>query len=132
MSEQIKETQQINPPLAEGKKRFRLQFDIEYPGTNHPVTDTNSATIPDMSLTVRQLLENHARTGSTGAVENTPIFFDMEIPTINDLTDVNEYKKQLQNRLNDVDKWINHDLKEAEAKRQNPPTDESGQTSIPE
>ena len=65
--------------------------------------DKTSETVPDMSITVRQLLENHSR-GKESTVEvRKPLYFEVPIPTINDITDVNAYREQLNQALKKTD-----------------------------
>ena len=73
--------------------------------------DDSSTTVPDMHLTVRQLLENHTR-GIDGNVNvQQPLYFDTEIPTIRDVTDVDAYKASLMERMKQVDKWVQEQQK---------------------
>lgn len=98
-------TKKITP-----SKRFRVQFDFDYTPVKGKTMSDEIKTIPDMTLTVRQLIQNHTR-GIDGVVkEQQPIYFDMEIPTIKDLTDVTEYREILQERLIQADQFIKDDL----------------------
>lgn len=104
----------------ETQRRYRIQFDIGYRGAKGKTIDSNSLTQPDMSLTIRQLLEDHTR-GKTNEVQiRQPLYFDMEIPQINDITDVDNFRQQLEDQLKNVNQFIETDKKkqrdEAEAK----------------
>ncbi len=101
------------------KQRIQLQFDIEYGGVIGATSEEASQTVPDMSLTVRQLLQNHTRGKDGTAMVREPLYFETELPTLNDITDVERYREQLNERLQQADEFIKDDLKKAkEAKVQ--------------
>ncbi len=104
--------------ITEHKKRNRIQvqFDIEYGGTKGVEVKGTSDTVPDLNLTVRQLLQNHTRDNGSVKVSE-PIYFDQEIPTITDITDVQDYKDQLEQRLKHVNNFIVNDKEKADQKR---------------
>ncbi len=86
------------------KTKIRKQFTskpYDFPGE---VNNSPSMTIPDMTLGVKQLLLNHTRGIHSDVGYNEPMYFDQEIPIINDLTDLDDYRQDLKNRekaLND-------------------------------
>lgn len=99
------------------KKRFiRLQFDIQYAGHPGKEMDPNSATVPDMHMTVKQLLENHSRGIDSKVEVRQPIYFETEIPTITDITDVGNYRESLENRLKEVNNFIAKEREEKQFK----------------
>lgn len=99
-------------------KRFSVQFDIFYGGSPGKNMDPESLTVPDMNLTIRQLMENHTRgKGNTVAVKQ-PVYFDYTIPQIKDITDIHEFKKQLEDQLNNVEEFIQNDLKKGADKKE--------------
>lgn len=100
--------------FQEGKK-FRIQFDFEYKGTSDEVNSLPSETIPDMALTVRQLLENHVRGIDNKIVARNPLYFESEIPVLNDLTDLETYKESLKRRLDEVKTAIEAEKQEADS-----------------
>ena len=51
-----KTTEEVKP-----NSRFRVQFDFEYKGDPGKLMSSEIKTVPDMTLTVRQLLSNHTR-----------------------------------------------------------------------
>jgi hypothetical protein len=51
--------------------------------------------IPDMSLGIKQLLQNHTRGIHSDIHVNQPQFFDTEIPNFHDITDREHYREQL-------------------------------------
>lgn len=138
---EVQTAKDLNPPEPDPEqpmKRFRVQFDFTYTGLdNLDMTSGESETVPDMNLTVRQLLENHTR-GIDGNVQaKTPHYFETEVPTFKDLTDVDEYKEHLQHQLTQVEQFIEDERKQQEeAERQRtdedvPKDPETGQTEIP-
>ena len=73
--------------------------------------------MPDLNLTVRQLLQNHTR-GKTSEIEvREPVYFEQEIPTIRDITDVEKYKEQLERRLDEVNEFIKNDVENAQEEK---------------
>ncbi len=81
------------------RRTLKVQFDIGMPVYKGKVMDPKSETHPDMHLTVRQLLENHTR-GADGQVHvRQPLYFDTEVPTFQDITQVEEYKQHLMDKL---------------------------------
>lgn len=90
--------------MGDGRSRLRVQFDITYKGHKGKDQIGESMTEPDMTLRLGQLLEQHSR--GRDIPMKTPLFFDTEIPTFSDLTDVDRYREQLQRRLDETDKFI--------------------------
>lgn len=90
-------------------KRIRVQFDIDYSGSLGKTMDGKSQTIPDLNLTVTQLIQNHVRGASGNVQAYEPLYFETEIPTINDITDVDRYRQELQERLNQVNEFIKNE-----------------------
>tara|TARA_B110000483_G_C18198178_1_gene543991 strand:- start:2554 stop:3030 length:477 start_codon:yes stop_codon:yes gene_type:complete len=104
-----------NPQKGSLKRnRIQVQFDIEYGGTPGTNPKGKSDTVPDLNLTVRQLLQNHTRGEGSEVKVSEPIYFDQEIPTITDITDVEEYKEQLKDRLDQVNQFIVADKEKAD------------------
>ncbi len=91
---------------TEKNQKFQIQFDFDYKGNKGKEVNPESNTQPEMTLTVRQLLVNHTRGIDSKTQVKTPLYFDMEIPTINDITDVTEYRQALQERLEATEKFI--------------------------
>jgi hypothetical protein len=124
MEKVAKEVKSVSNTLGEDnaqenitKRKFRVQFDIDYTGHTPPDQDPNSQTMPDMHMTVTQLLENHSR-GIDGKVEvRQPLYFETEIPSLRDITDVEEYKEGLQMRLDKINEYIAHEKAQIDAER---------------
>jgi len=71
----------------------------EIPPTFKGHTNTMpSMTVPDMTLTVKQLLHNHTRGIHSDVSHNEPMYFDSEIPIIDDITDLIAYREDLKAR----------------------------------
>lgn len=109
-----------NDDLKPGEKRtlFNVNFAIGYKGTPGKKINGQSMTVPDMSLTVRQLLENHTRLMNGDVSVNKGGYFDFEIPNFNDLTDVDSWKDWLKRETARVNEWIIKDKENAEFERQ--------------
>lgn len=95
-----------NPKIPNKRNRIQVQFDIEYGGTTGKTSNGKSDTVPDLNLTVRQLIQNHTRGHGNEVKVSEPIYFDQEIPTITDITDVDTYKEQLEERLKQVNQFV--------------------------
>ena len=114
----------MNKPTAIEKRidqqlgRFRIQFDFDYTGAEHRQMSDEVVTQPDMSLTVRQLLENHTRGLDSNVQHKEPLYFDVPVPVITDITDVYEYRQSLEKRIAQVQDFIQQELDEEEQKKQ--------------
>lgn len=105
----------VNQDKPRPPRRFQIQFDIEYGGTQNEVSG-KSQTVPDMNLTVRQLLNNHTRGLSNDRHMKDPLYFDIQIPKITDITDVESYRDHLEHQMSEVNTFI--EKEEAETIRQ--------------
>lgn len=104
----------------DGSTRFRIQFDVNYKGHPGKTPVGESETVPDMTLTLGTLLERHSRGQNVPTKE--PIYFETEVPTFNDFTDVERYSEQLERRSKEVKEFIKNELEaskkaEKEAKK---------------
>jgi len=70
-------------------------------------------TLPDQTLTIRNLLDNHTRGIPLGVNTRVGEYFDTEIPRFDDLTDMIEYKAQLMEKNKEINKLIREEKKEA-------------------
>lgn len=102
--ESVKEQENTSPS-------FQVQFDITYGNGTYVTKSGESLTVPDMNLTVRQLLNNHSRGLTNDQHLKEPIYFDFKIPKIKDIVDVKEYRDYLKQHTKDVEDF----LKKAEA-----------------
>lgn len=90
--------------MKDGRTRLRVQFDITYKGSAGSKVEGESLTEPDMTLRLGQLLERHSRGRNIPMKE--PLYFDTEIPTFSDMTDVERYRDQLQRRLEETQEFL--------------------------
>lgn len=90
-----------------------------------------SKTIPDMTLSMRQLLDNHTR-GVASAVKHYDgqYFEDQEIPIFDDLTDALEYRKEIDLQVKELEKRIKAD-KKAAAERKKPKDSPPSENPVP-
>lgn len=132
MSKKKNEVEEINPEdlhqnfsnkLKSGdhgeetvKRKIKVQFDIEYGGHPGKEMDGVSMTQPDLNITVRQLLENHTR-GNSGEINvRQPMYWDTEIPTLNDLADMEAYQEHLARNMASLKENIKAERFERESK----------------
>lgn len=94
--------------------RIRVQFDIHYKGTKGRKINGKSMTVPDMSITVRQMLERHTR-GLPIPKGREPMYFDLEVPVFHDLTDVDAFKERMQSQMKVVQDFIDKDVEKMES-----------------
>lgn len=100
MKEKEKE-EKFKPEIV---KRFRIQFDFAQ--SSGKESDGSSITVPDMHLTVQQLLEDYTR-GRNGKVSvRKPLYLETLIPRIEDITDVEKYREHLANEKQKVEEWL--------------------------
>lgn len=97
------------PDRKDGTRRFRVQFDISW---KHPgVTPEGvSETVPDLTMSLGTLLERHSRGQAVPYQE--PVYFETEVPTFNDITDVDRYYEQLKNRTQEVGQFLQEELED--------------------
>lgn len=104
-----------NPATELTEQVMRIQFDISYNGSKGKTMDGKSKTMPDMNLTVRQLLLNHSRGNDSKVKTQVPLYFDMEIPTLRDITDVQLFKTNLEESLEQTKAFIKADKEKVAA-----------------
>jgi hypothetical protein len=96
--------------------RFKTQFNPNYNGIEGSIQDSISQTVPDMSLTIRELVANHSRGIIPEINQPNPEYFDTEIPTIRDLTDLDALRDANKAWKDEIDQEIKQiELKAAEA-----------------
>lgn len=106
------------------KPRFQVQFDLSYDGAPGIEPKGESQTEPDMNLTVRQLLVNYSRGYNSEHLEKTPLYLDIKIPQIKDITDVQVYKQKLIEQVESINQFLEEEAREKEAAeklKNNPP-----------
>lgn len=98
-------------------QKFRHQFAPDYEGTPGEVITLESMTVPDETLTVRQLLINHSRgIGIPGAKQGV-FTGDIVAPVPKDLVDEKERVEALKTQLEETTENAKRELEEAEQKR---------------
>lgn len=99
------------------RKKFKVQFDIDYAPKVGKTENGGKVTVPEMHLTVRQLVENYTRGVDSGEVNmKTPFYYETYIPTFKDITDVQAHRDYLTEQAELADKWLkeNHPQEEGE------------------
>lgn len=106
------------------RKRFQIQFDFDYVPSSGKTMSNENIVVPDLNLTVRQLLQNHTRGINGGENVRQPLYFDFPIPNVRDITDVMEYKKFLNERMEQVNQFMK-EMEEEDTKTEEeaPPTE---------
>lgn len=74
------------------------QFQNTPPTFKGETNNSPSMTVPDMTLTVKQLLHNHSRGIHSDVSHNEPMYFDHEIPNIDDITDLVAFRNDIKAR----------------------------------
>lgn len=100
-------------------KAFRRQFQKNQSGAQGEVNNSPSQTVPDQTITLKQLLVNHTR----GIPSNTPHieghYTGTEIPVILDLNDMQRLRDDLAEKQKELDEkiFIEKELKAEELKK---------------
>ena len=98
--------------------KFRRQFNPDYQGSPFQNVPGESQTVPDMGITVRQLMINHTRGIGSDSLERQPHYYgDLEVPQVKDLTDLEVNAEKLRQK----DRELADKIKaEKEAKKPKP------------
>jgi hypothetical protein len=67
-----------------------------------------------MSLTVKELLQNHSRGIHSDISNNEGQYFETEIPRFNDITEAIQHKQNLLNQIDEITEVIKEDQKRDE------------------
>jgi hypothetical protein len=114
--------------------RFKTQFNPNYNGIEGSVQDPISLTVPDMSLTIRELVANHSRGIIPEINQPNPEYFETEIPTIRDLTDLDALREANKAWKDEIDQEIKETqekaAKAAQIKDELPTTDTTKETPL--
>lgn len=78
--------------------RLRKQFSETPYNFPKEINTKPSLTVPDLTLTIKQLLTNHSRGITSDVGHNEPMYFDSEIPIIDDITDLVAFRNDLKLR----------------------------------
>lgn len=95
---------------------FRTQFNSKYEPNRGSKNNQESQTRPDMSLSVRQIMQNHTRGIGLGVNVNEGIYSESDIPVFDDLTDMIEHKEHLEEQAKILKKEIADEKKKAQEK----------------
>lgn len=96
--------------------KFRTQFEEDYQGSPGKIMDDSTQTVPDMGLSLQQLLINHSRgLPSPVNVLEGQYFEDLEIPQVEDLTDLKFARQELKRQEEVLRARVKDELKEPEA-----------------
>jgi len=76
-----------------------------------------SQTRPDMSLTVKELLINHSRGIHSDVKQYEGQYFDTEIPRIDDITDLVQHKKDLEEFQKQLKEDVEKETKDIKKKK---------------
>ena len=91
------------------KARFKTQFNPTYKGTPQPEKIGKSMTVPDMSMSIRELYKNQVR--QTVNANDAQYFEDEIIPNFQDLTDEAEYR---QEKIKEIEETLDKAQRETE------------------
>jgi len=97
--------------------KLNKQFTKAYNGTQGKTMDQSIHTQPDMTLSIRDLLDRHSRGLPLTTNERKGEYFDTEIPHFDDLIDMLEYKKQLMERNTSINNIIKDEKNAAKQKQ---------------
>ena len=90
------------------KTQFSTNYNYESTGKNKDMG--KSMTLPDQNLTIKELLDRHSRGVSLGAPDLQGEYFDTEVPRFSDLTEMLEYKKDLEQKRKELTEQINAEI----------------------
>lgn len=109
---------------------LRKQFTAGYEGTPGPSPDQTLVTQPDMTMSIRDLLDRHSRGLPLTTNERQGEYFDTEIPRFYDLTDMLKYKQELMEKNKSINKIIKDEKQAAkQLKEENLKKEKDLQTS---
>ncbi len=83
-------------------KTIRTQFNKNYLGEKGEINTGEKITVPDQSLSIRELYSNHSRGLPSTISELKGEYFDGDVPDIQDLNDINTYREQFKQHEKEV------------------------------
>lgn len=100
-------------------QRFRTQFDPSYKGSTGIKIKGKSQTLPDLNMSVQQLMQNHTRGMEIPQAKDEYYEEDLggEVPSIVDLVDLEEMKEENLRKQKELENTIKKEKDEFEAKR---------------
>lgn len=78
--------------------------------------DYESATVPDLNMSVGELLKRHSRGG--GLPVRDPKYFGVELPRLKDLTEVQEWKISMRERMKEIEQLAKQEIDEKNRERE--------------
>lgn len=100
------------------KNKVTTQFQEGYKGTVGEKNSMDSMTRPDLALSIKQLLVNHTRNiASNIGIYDPKYYEDVELPVIQDLNDLVDNRKLLEDKLKIVKNEI-EELRETKRKQE--------------
>lgn len=114
MKEKEPNVAKIKIKEGESLSRFRVQFTFDIPEGKK--MDPKGLTVPDMAISVQQLLQNFTR-HQDKVTQREPMYFDTQVPVIRDLTDVASYGELLKQRAKEVNEYLKNHAEELEAEK---------------
>jgi len=103
--------------------KFKTQFNSSYQGDPGSEQSSETQTVPDMGISLKQLLLNHSRGLPSNVAMREGHYFDSEIPQIDDLTDLQDARRNLELRQKRLEDSLPADLDSPDTNI--PPKDES-------
>mgnify|MGYP000692385051 CR=1 FL=1 len=102
------------------KLRTSANYDFRDDENQHIIDYGPSKTVPDQNLTVKNLMERHTRGIGTGVTEREPIYLPdhLEVKRPQDLTEILEYKEELEQEAKRIQKIVDKELAEQEKQKQ--------------
>lgn len=98
--------------------RIRKQFSETPYIFKGEINTKPSLTVPDLTLTIKQLLTNHSRGISSDVNHNDPLYFDTEIPIIDDITDLDAFRQDIKAREKALSLKIKQENEQLKAEQQ--------------
>lgn len=117
--------------------RFKNSYTAKEVIVRGDINRLPSSTEPDQTLSIKQLIERHAKGINVGIREYEPYYTDLDLPNLEhmDFSELAEYRDYLSNeryRLEERLKQEKQDAKDRYAKAQAQKTDEGGTRQAPE
>ena len=110
-------------------RKLRKQFNYyDMPGETN---NSPSLTVPDQTLGIKELLNNHTRGISSNVKMYEGQYFDTEIPQIDDLTDLDAFREDIKAREKALKAKIKEENDKKVLERQKALEKETGATETP-
>lgn len=112
-----KKTKQLKTKDQTGT-RIRVQFDFDYKGSPGKEMDEDQQTVPDMNMSVTQIMQRHSR-GQDGSISaKQPFYFETRVPVFHDLLDIENYKEHLDQKKQEVEEFLAMEKDRIEAEKE--------------